>query len=95
MSLKVLRTPDAAFEAVKGFEFEPRYLTINDPETQTPMRVHYVDEGPRDAPIVLMLHGEPTWSYLYRHMIGPQPRSRIIAMPAMLHGCANGLRPWI
>jgi len=41
--LEVLRTPDAAFEAVKGFDFEPRYLNIHDPETQTPMRVHYVD----------------------------------------------------
>jgi haloalkane dehalogenase len=35
------------------------------------LRVHYVDEGPRDAPVVLMMHGEPSWSYLYRHMIGP------------------------
>jgi haloalkane dehalogenase len=93
MSLKVLRTPDAAFEAVKGFEFEPRYLTINDPETQTPMRVHYVDEGPRDAPIVLMMHGEPTWSYLYRHMIGPVVAECLRAIAPDLIGFGRSDKP--
>jgi len=93
MSLKVLRTPDAAFEAVEGFDFEPRYLTIHDPETQTPMRVHYVDEGPRDAPIVLMLHGEPTWSYLYRHMIGPVVAKGLRAIAPDLIGFGRSDKP--
>jgi haloalkane dehalogenase len=45
------------------------------------LRIHYIDEGPRDAPVVLMMHGEPTWSYLYRHMIGPvaQAGYRVVA----------------
>ena len=69
--MKILRTPDAAFAAIHDFPFAPHYLEITDPDDGTPMRVHYVDEGPRDAPIVLMMHGEPSWCYLYRHMIAP------------------------
>ncbi|MFP6584837.1 MAG: haloalkane dehalogenase [Candidatus Hydrogenedentota bacterium] len=59
----VLRTPDSRFENLPGYDFEPNYIQIGD------YRVHYLDEGPKDGEIVLMLHGEPTWSYLYRHMI--------------------------
>lgn len=69
--MKVLRTPDAAFAGLRDFPFTPHYCEVRDPATGTALRVHYVDEGPRDAPVVLMMHGEPTWSYLYRHMIGP------------------------
>jgi haloalkane dehalogenase len=64
----ILRTPDARFAGLPGYGFAPHYLELSDPE---PLRMHYVDEGPRDAPVVLMLHGEPTWSYLYRKMIPP------------------------
>jgi len=69
--VKVLRTPDSAFAAIRDFPFAPHYLEIADPDDGTPLRVHYIDEGPRDAPVVLMMHGEPSWCYLYRHMIGP------------------------
>lgn len=69
--MKVLRTPDSAFAAIDDFPFAPNYVEIADPSDGTPLRVHYVDEGPRNAPVVLMMHGEPSWSYLYRHMIGP------------------------
>lgn len=69
--MKVLRTPDAAFAGITDYPFAPHYLDIKDADTGTPLRVHYIDEGPRDAPVVLMMHGEPSWSYLYRHMIGP------------------------
>jgi haloalkane dehalogenase len=65
---RVLRTPDERFAALPGYDFQPRYQTIVDPALG-PLRMHYVDEGPRDAPVALMLHGEPTWSYLYRKMI--------------------------
>ena len=67
----VRRTPDSAFAAIADFPFPPHYLEIADRDDGTRLRVHYVDEGPRDAPVVLMLHGEPSWCYLYRHMIGP------------------------
>jgi haloalkane dehalogenase len=62
--MKVLRTPDSRFEGLPDYPFAPRYHQVTED-----LRLHYVDEGPREAPPVLMLHGEPTWSYLYRHMI--------------------------
>jgi haloalkane dehalogenase len=58
-----LRTPDKRFERLPNYSFAPNYAQIDD------MQMHYVDEGPSTADPVLMLHGEPTWSYLYRHMI--------------------------
>ena len=69
--MKVLRTPDEAFAAIGDFPFAPHYAEIVDPQDGTRLRVHYLDEGARDAPVVLMMHGEPSWCYLYRHMIGP------------------------
>jgi haloalkane dehalogenase len=66
-----LRTPDEAFAGIDDFPFAPHYAEIADRQDGTALRVHYVDEGPRDAPVALMMHGEPSWSYLYRHMIGP------------------------
>jgi haloalkane dehalogenase len=59
----VLRTPDERFENLPGYDFEPHYAEING------YRVHYLDEGPRQGKVVLMLHGEPSWAYLYRKMI--------------------------
>lgn len=69
--MQVLRTPDEAFAGIDHFPFAPHYAEIADRQDGTALRVHYVDEGPRDAPVVLMMHGEPSWCYLYRHMIGP------------------------
>jgi haloalkane dehalogenase len=66
----LLRTSDERFAALPGFAFAPHYFEIDDPDFG-PLRMHYVDEGPREAPVALMLHGEPTWSYLYRKMIPP------------------------
>ena len=60
---EILRTPDARFDALDDWPYAPHYLEFDG------LRQHYVDEGPRDAPVALMLHGEPTWSYLYRKMI--------------------------
>ena len=60
-----LRTPDDRFDDLPDYDFESRYLQLDG------MRLHYLDEGPADAEPVLMLHGEPSWSYLYRHMIPP------------------------
>lgn len=63
--MKILRTPDSRFENLPGYQFEPNYIDVDS------LRMHYVDEGPQDGAIVLLLHGEPSWSYLYRHMIPP------------------------
>jgi haloalkane dehalogenase len=61
--MDILRTPDERFEGLSGFPFAPHYIEVDG------LRVHYLDEGPPGAPPVLMLHGEPSWSYLYRTMI--------------------------
>ena len=71
--MKVLRTPDERFESLPDFPFEPRYVEIPN-EWGPSLRMHYVDEGPTAAPSVVLLHGEPTWSYLYRHLIPPLVR---------------------
>ena len=69
--MTVLRTPDARFEKLPGYAFAPRYLDLPPTGSGSALRLHYVDEGPQTAAPVLMLHGEPSWSYLYRNMITP------------------------
>jgi haloalkane dehalogenase len=64
------RTPDQRFENLAGYLFEPRYLSVDDTEGGQ-LRIHYLDEGPADGDVVLLMHGQPAWSYLYRHMIPP------------------------
>ena len=64
-----LRTPDERFADLPDYPFEPHWATV-DSEDGT-LRMHYVDEGPRDGAVIVLLHGEPTWSYLYRTMIPP------------------------
>ena len=67
--MNILRTPDAHFENLPDWSFHPHYTQIIDASTSQTLRLAYVDEGPRDGPAVLLMHGEPTWSYLYRHII--------------------------
>jgi haloalkane dehalogenase len=66
--MKVLRTPDHCFEGLEGFPFTPHFADVPDQDGGS-LRMHYLDEGPPDGPVVLLLHGEPSWSYLYRHMV--------------------------
>jgi haloalkane dehalogenase len=66
--MQVLRTPDARFEALADWPFAPHYAEIADADG-TALRLHYVDEGPRDGPVVLLMHGEPSWAYLYRKIV--------------------------
>ena len=66
--MKTLRTPDSRFANLPDYDFAPQYLMVDDSEGGE-LRVHYLDEGPRDADPVLLLHGEPSWCYLYRKMI--------------------------
>jgi haloalkane dehalogenase len=66
--MELLRTPDERFDNLPGYPFAPHYLEVESGDGGS-LRVHYVDEGPRDAPPVLLMHGEPSWSYLYRKMI--------------------------
>ncbi len=68
--MKTLRTPDDRFADLPDFPFTPHYAEIDDLDGGS-LRVHYLDEGPTDAGPILLLHGEPSWAYLYRHMIPP------------------------
>jgi haloalkane dehalogenase len=69
-AMDVLRTPDERFRDLPDWDFEPHHVTVT-ADDGTELRVAYVDEGPRGAAPVLCMHGEPSWSYLYRHMIPP------------------------
>jgi len=66
--MKSLRTPDERFSNLPGYPFTPHYLDVPDGEGGG-LRTHYVDEGPKDGEPILLIHGEPSWSYLYRKMI--------------------------
>ena len=66
--MQTVRTPDERFADLADYPFEPRYTEIHDGQGGT-LRVHHLDEGPADAAPVLLMHGEPSWSYLYRHVI--------------------------
>jgi len=66
--MKTLRTPDECFVDLPDFAFTPRYAEIDDGEGSR-LRVAYIEEGPAEGETVLCLHGEPSWSFLYRHMI--------------------------
>lgn len=68
--MKVLRTPDERFQNLESFPYEPHYQEIDDGQGGQ-LRMHYVDEGPLDAPVIFCVHGQPTWSYSFRKMIPP------------------------
>jgi haloalkane dehalogenase len=87
-SMAALRTPDARFENLPGYPFAAHWHTL-----ASGLRLHYLDEGPRDAPIVLMLHGEPSWSYLYRKMIPPLVQAGFRAVAPDLVGFGKSDKP--
>lgn len=86
--MKVLRTPESRFASLPDYPFKANYH-----EVSPGLRLHYVDEGPREAPPVLMLHGEPTWSYLYRHMIPTVAASGLRVLAPDLIGFGKSDKP--
>jgi haloalkane dehalogenase len=79
--MQVLRTPDAAFAGLVDYPFAPHYSEVQDAASGTPLRIHRIDEGPAEAAPVLLMHGEPSWSFLYRKFVGPLVASghRVVA----------------
>ncbi|MDM7860504.1 haloalkane dehalogenase [Alteromonas sp. ASW11-36] len=68
--MQALRTPDERFSNLPGYDFTPHYIEVDDFEGGQ-LRMHFIDEGPRDGEVIWMQHGEPSWAYLYRKMITP------------------------
>ncbi len=62
-NIKYVRTPEERFQNLKDFPYEPHYVQVED------LRMHYIDEGSQSGEVILLLHGQPSWSYLYRKMI--------------------------
>lgn len=89
MSEKIdfLRTPDERYRNLKDFPFPPNYIEVSG------LRMHYVDEGDKEAKPFLMLHGEPTWSYLYRKLIPPVVRAGFRAVAPDLIGFGKSDKP--
>lgn len=85
--MKALRTPDSRFENLPDYPFEPHYVEIDG------LRMHYVNEGPRDGKVVLLLHGEPSWSYLYRHMVPPLAAAGLRVIAPDLIGFGKSDKP--
>src|SRR5690349_5211890 len=77
--IDALRTPEDCFRDLPGYDFVPRY--VDDLLGYEGLRLHYLDEGPRAAEVFLCLHGEPSWSYLYRKLIPFMTRAgaRVVA----------------
>ena len=86
--MRVLRTPDDRFVNLPGYPFAPKYK-----EVEPGLRMHYVDEGPGSGQVVLLLHGEPSWSYLYRKMIPPLAAAGFRAIAPDLIGFGKSDKP--
>jgi len=85
--MKLLRTPDKRFVNLPDFPYAPRYVEVDG------LRIHYIDEGDKLAEPVLLMHGEPTWSYLYRHMIPPITAAGLRAVAPDLVGFGRSDKP--
>jgi haloalkane dehalogenase len=80
----ILRTPDSEFTNLLDYSFKPNYIELNNPGSigngKAKLRLHYLDEGNKNSQeTILWLHGEPSWSYLYRHFIPLLKQYRVIA----------------
>ena len=85
--MDVLRTPDERFADLPDFPFAPHYIDVDS------VRMHYLDEGPADGDVVLLLHGEPSWSYLYRWMIPVLADAGLRAVAVDLVGFGRSDKP--
>jgi len=86
--VEALRTPESRFAQLPGFPFEPHYMTLT-----SGLRQHYVDEGPASGPVVVLLHGQPTWSYLYRTVIPPLVRHGVRVLAPDMIGFGRSDKP--
>ena len=90
--MKILRTPDERFNNLKEYPFDPHYTTIKTHDGSG-LRIHHLDEGPKDGPILLAMHGQPVWSYLYSKMIPILNESGIRVIAPDLVGYGKSDKP--
>ena len=85
--MDILRTPDVHFEGLPEWPFAPHYTTIT-ADDGTPIRIAHAEQGPADCEPVVLMHGNPSWSYLHRHMMAPLAATgrRVIAVDLVGHG---------
>jgi haloalkane dehalogenase len=92
--VEILRTPDECFADLDGYAFEPHYAEVFAQGTDgQPLRIHYIDEGPADAAPVLLIHGNPTWSYLHRKFVAPLVAAGHRVISVDLVGCGRSDKP--
>ena len=94
--LEIIRTPDTRFDDLPDFDFEPRYVFVDDPEGRPGnqrIRVHYIVSGPPSGPTLYMMHGNPSWSFLFRRLIPiiNEAGYRTIAVDHVGHGRSDKL----
>jgi haloalkane dehalogenase len=89
--MEFLRTPDDRFVGLPDFDYEPRFVEV--PAGDGTARMAYLDEGPADGEVVLCLHGEPSWSFLYRHMIPPLTEAGLRVVAPDLIGFGRSDKP--
>src|SRR6476620_3433230 len=90
--MQTLRTPDDRFAGLPDFAYEPHYADVPDPDGGT-LRMAWVETGPADGPVVLLLHGEPSWSFLYRTMMAPLAAAGLRAIAPDLVGFGRSDKP--
>jgi haloalkane dehalogenase len=90
--MELLRTPDVRFENLAEYPFEPHY-TIIQTDDGSDLRIHHLDEGPKDGPILLAMHGQPVWSYLYARMIPFLTKAGIRVIAPDLPGYGKSDKP--
>jgi haloalkane dehalogenase len=90
--MHTLRTPDERFVDLPDFGYEPRYAVVPDQDGGS-LRMAWVEAGPADGPAVLLLHGEPSWSFLYRTMLPPLAAAGFRAIAPDLVGFGRSDKP--
>ncbi|MEO7423275.1 MAG: haloalkane dehalogenase [Ornithinibacter sp.] len=91
--MDLLRTPESAFDAITDFPHPPRFADVATPGAAESVRMAWYSSGPQDGPVVLLLHGEPTWSYLYRDVMAVLADAGLRAIAVDLVGFGRSDKP--